>query len=288
MIIRILLLLLSFNVAHAGTASEIRTFADSLYKEEDYYRAITEYKRHLHAFPQFADSDEVNFSIGFSYYKGNKYDAAAPYFQKLSTDNSPLAPSAQFLLGQNHFVAKKYEPAIREWKLFSYSHPDHIFRDAARYQMSWIHFLKEDLELMTKELSRIQTPPYQSKAADFIKSLNRWHDRPTRSPWLAGILSAVLPGAGQWYTGRFWDGLSALVMNSLFAYGIYYTIDRNYNVGAGVLTFVGVGFYGGNIASAIGSAHKFNRRMKTSLREDFRMRYGLKLKWDGKKLSLDF
>jgi len=288
MIIRVIFLLFSFNVAQAGTSSEIRTFADSLYKEQDYYRAITEYKRHLHRYPKDSDSDEVNFSIGFSYYQGNKYDAATPYFQKLSTDSSPLSPSAQFLLGQNHLMAERYEPALREWRQFSYSHPNHSFRDAVHYQMSWVHFLKEDLQLMKKELSQIHAAPYQSRASAFMNSMSRWDERPSLSPWLAGIFSAILPGSGQWYTGRFWDGLSALVINSLFAYGIYYTLDRNYNVGAGVLTFVGIGFYGGNIASAIGSAHKYNQRTKTSLREEFRIKYGLKLNWNGKNLTLHF
>jgi TM2 domain-containing membrane protein YozV len=43
-----------------------------------------------------------------------------------------------------------------------------------------------------------------------------------RSPFLAGVMSAVIPGSGKMYAGRFWDGLQAFSMVVAPAYNAYY------------------------------------------------------------------
>ncbi len=79
--------------------TQILTFGNSLYKEEDYYRAITEYKRFIHFYPNHSLTNKIKFQIGFSYLKGQKWDAALPYFQSLSQDLN-LKEEASFALAQ--------------------------------------------------------------------------------------------------------------------------------------------------------------------------------------------
>ena len=126
------------------------------------------------------------------------------------------------------------------------------------------------------------------KAELLSQEINHWEDLPYRSPFLAGMFSAVLPGSGQWVNGRFWDGAAALTINSMFAYGIYATLDKEYYVPAGILIFFGAGFYGANIFSAISSAHKFNRTIKENQWQLLKSKYSLDIDWNGSSLTIRF
>jgi hypothetical protein len=82
-----------------------------------------------------------------------------------------------------------------------------------------------------------------------------------KSPTTAGIL-AVLPGAGHLYCERYRDAGIAFVLNAAFIWGMVEAFrHENYVVG-GILTFFELGWYSGNIYSAVSSAHKYNRDKK--------------------------
>ena len=50
--------------------------ADDFFKEGDYYRAVTEYKRFLFFFPQSGRAEEALSRIAKSYFNGKKWDEA--------------------------------------------------------------------------------------------------------------------------------------------------------------------------------------------------------------------
>jgi len=83
----------------------------------------------------------------------------------------------------------------------------------------------------------------------------------SRSPLVAGILSAILPGAGYVYTGQLKEGASAFLINGLLGIGIY-ELFRNGNTGSGVLTsLVAAPFYFGNIIGSANSAAIENNKL---------------------------
>ena len=59
-------------------------FAESLFAERDYYRAITEYKRLLFLSPQGQFAKEAKFKIAKSYQLGEQYDLAYDLFSSFS------------------------------------------------------------------------------------------------------------------------------------------------------------------------------------------------------------
>jgi hypothetical protein len=83
---------------------------------------------------------------------------------------------------------------------------------------------------------------------------------PQKSPTAAGILAAVLPGAGHVYTERYRDAAIAFVLNAAFIWGMVESFQHNNNVVGGILTFFELGWYSGNIYSAVASAHKYNKK----------------------------
>lgn len=306
-LIVIFLLLLSSN-AFTEQNITIKQFADSLFREEDYYRAITEYKRFLFLYPKHPKSDETKFLIGFSYFKGEKRDAAIRYFEELSSDSSKKASAffeeSYFFIGQTHFLANRHPIARAQWQEFLEKYPKSQFADAAHYQRGWSFFLEEELERskeafkkVTAKESHPEAKPrdllkisltFKEHAGKMIEEIDRWGDHPRRSPLLAGVMSALLPGSGQWYTGRFWDGFSALLINGIFIYGIYAAFDAELYAAGGILAFFGTGFYGGNIFSAVSGAYKFNRNIKESQWQRLKSQHGLDFNWSGSSLTLRF
>jgi hypothetical protein len=86
-----------------------------------------------------------------------------------------------------------------------------------------------------------------------------------RSSGLAGTLSAVLPGSGQMYSGRWSDGFRHLMFNAVL---ILTTVSfaRGEHVPAAILTgALAIPFYTGNIRGAVSSAKRFDREHRLEL-----------------------
>jgi len=84
---------------------------------------------------------------------------------------------------------------------------------------------------------------------------------PRRSPGLARAMSLLLPGSGQAYAGRPWNGLLSLAFNAAAGYLTVdaFRDDRHLD-GALLLTLVWSRFYLGGLHNAGRHAEKFNRQ----------------------------
>ena len=69
-------------------ADQILRFADALYNDGDYFRAITEYKRFLFLYPTDARAGRVHFPVGLSYQRGQQWDDARQTFEHLVEQSS--------------------------------------------------------------------------------------------------------------------------------------------------------------------------------------------------------
>lgn len=59
---------------------------------------------------------------------------------------------------------------------------------------------------------------------------------------------------------RYQDAFIAFLLNGGLILAAYESFDKGHNALGGLLTFVGFGFYAGNIYGAVTGAHKFNRK----------------------------
>ena len=71
------------SVGGAQEAESVRAFGDHLFRQGDYYRAITEYERFVFLAPEHPAAAAVRLRIGEAYYFGEKWDAAARVFRQL-------------------------------------------------------------------------------------------------------------------------------------------------------------------------------------------------------------
>jgi putative membrane protein insertion efficiency factor len=107
----------------------------------------------------------------------------------------------------------------------------------------------------------------RERIARMAHEAERGPDLPGRSPGLATTLSVVVPGSGQFYSGRPADGLRHLIVNGLLIATIVH-LARNEEVPAAVLVgAVALPFYVGNVMGAGRSARQFNRGQRLDLVE---------------------
>ena len=105
------------------------------------------------------------------------------------------------------------------------------------------------------------SPLYASSQELAQKSLDG-ETLPYKDPTTAGVLAGVLPGLGHVYCNRYKDGAVAFLLNGLFIWAAVESFHNDNDVLGAILVFAEVGWYTGNIYSAVNSAHKYNRKLK--------------------------
>ncbi|MFO7535380.1 MAG: tetratricopeptide repeat protein [Kiritimatiellia bacterium] len=246
----------------SDSASNLLSFANSLFAEKDYYRAITEYKRHLHLYPDSPMASETRLAVGLAYFRGEKWEAARAAFQETrdSASTPESARQAQLLMGESAYRGSDYPSALDCFDAFTRQHPSDPGSVDARMRVSQCLLqLDKNLPAKSQATSLIASRPSDERAADFAREMQSVDALPRKSPLLAGSLSAILPGAGQLYTGRPRDaGISFLLNGSLIALAAI-AFNNDEPVAGGILTVLELSWYSGNIYGAVNGAHKYNR-----------------------------
>ncbi len=105
--------------------------------------------------------------------------------------------------------------------------------------------------------------------SSFMSLANEGIDLTWKSPVLSGSLSAVIPGAGKFYIGKWQDGLLALVSVGTMAWQSYRGFDNNgvRSSYGWVFGTIGTVFYIGNIAGSIKAANRFNKVNRERIRD---------------------
>ncbi len=236
---------------------------DRFFQEGDYYRAITEYKRFLFLFPQSARAPEAALDIIKSYFQGKRWDDAvrsAEEFERTFPSSSFL-PEAVLLKGIAFEEKGDYARARLFLGRVQEMLPRSPLADEAQWQIALTYMKEEDWKEAARAFRELKPESKLYPRGEYLASgLDHIDTLPRKSPAAAGVLAGLLPGAGHAYVGRYRDAAVAFVLNGVFIWGIVESFQNgNYAVG-GLLTFFELGWYGGNIYSAVSSAYKYNRK----------------------------
>ncbi len=131
---------------------------------------------------------------------------------------------------------------------------------AAAYLEGWCLLRDQQPEAAVTAWGRVPAGhALAAPAGRLVAEVEGWAPLPRRSPALAGLMSAALPGAGQAWVGRWAEAGSALLVNGLLVASGVELYRREQWFGLGAVGLLGVGFYGGNVFSAVHGARRFNR-----------------------------
>lgn len=245
-------------------------FADQLFDEGEYYRAITEYKRHMFNHPQNReDTSLCLYKIGESFSKGEKWFDAAASFKKLAADypESSLTHKADYLAGVSYYRSGARSMAIPHFNKIADKAPTADYAAESRYFIALAFAEDMEWKKSEKEFAGIAAEysdnPLAVKSAKLSVMASGAENLPFKSPALSGVFSALLPGAGQLYSERYRDALSSFLYNGILGY-LFYDANKDGRNSAYVFgTLTGV-FYLSNIYGAVNSAQNANLLMRVN------------------------
>ncbi len=232
-----------------------------LYQELDDYRAISALKRYRILDATLKSQYLSNLVIGQIYQRNNEAELSAfAYENALKAAPDLYSKTFSYLLAnQQSCVALSFyfDCADRLEGLKSEKLTD-ATRDLVDYQSLFVDVvLRRDIN--AKRASLIQSPLLKTKAASLLLRNKAFEDLSLKSPLLSGTLSALIPGAGQLYNGRYWDALLSLSFNAAFAGATYYSYKELDDIPLTILSgVVFLGFYIGNITNAVTDAQRIN------------------------------
>ncbi len=253
--------------------SEILSFAEFLAREGECWRAATEYKRLAFLSGTEAMRHWTFARIGWCYHVHRDPDALDAFLEAalhaptgLDRDRSLLwSAGAAFddgewsrcrrilneLPGKLDRTAPPAERGVlgRAWTL------------GGLVSMVDGEWTRAEAEL-TQASALLADSPDASRSRLLASRAAAGSELSTRSPGLAGVLSAVIPGAGQVYAGRVRLGLRHLLFNALLGAWLYQLIDDEQYTGAYLVAGVQLPFYLGNVLGAGRTAARRNRAVR--------------------------
>jgi outer membrane protein assembly factor BamD (BamD/ComL family) len=245
--------------------------ADTFLKQGEYYRAVTEYKRFAILFPDSPKAEYALFCIGIASYLGEEYGDAVQTFEKLA-ESSPAGSynlSARYFAGLSLWKKKDYARAAVAFEHLAQSTTS-PFAPKALAAWSLLELERDDSSVAAVLLQRFMTEYPLHPAIDQVREacslLVQYENLPQKSEIFAGVLSAILPGAGYVYAGRYGDGLTSFLINGLFIAGTVTAVNNDWLPAAGISGGIGLPFYLGNIYGSANAAKKWNHTIKSEMR----------------------
>jgi tetratricopeptide (TPR) repeat protein len=267
----------------SATSEAMIGFADELFESKEYYRAITEYKRYIHHFPDSPLALNAKYKIGLSYFKGGRYQQAEETFSNLSLlpEKNELTKKSLFKLADVYYKDSQYQMAVETYQRFVKEYPDAVEVHNAEYKLGWAYLFDNQYDQSQKSFDEISADsPFYAISANVSTEMDKREDMPHKSPGLAGTLSAVLPGAGQLYCGYYQDAATAFILNGVFIWGTVELFEDDHYGAGGVMAFFSLMWYSGNVFGAVNGAHKYNRNAENDFINKLDTKYNLSLKYN--------
>ncbi len=187
--------------------------ANNLFQNEDYYDAITEYKRLM-----FFDSSKVytyraDMMIGNCYKMGAKFSDAILYY----TYSEIAANSLEEIF--NARINAIRANILRRTTSRALTMLDKLAEDKRFVSKSKeINYWKGWAYIFSDEWKKAQDAFAQTDTNASLAALCKKVSKEKYSVTWASILSHFIPGSGQFYTGHIWSGLLSLGWNVLWGY----------------------------------------------------------------------
>lgn len=223
--------------------------------EQDYYRAITSFKRSLVLLPPKERSrrEQVHYDIFLCYYLAYKFQEAVEAFEGSPLENvSNQFPAFRDLLISLYDCYQKVGDETKACKILS------ILENECPNEAS---SLKLSTAFLDADFSAIRETAGCTPHREEVDLLLFEYYLASKSPERARLYQALLPGAGYYYVGLKNTALTSLMLNGLFIWAAS-SFFNNGNIAAGVLTLsLETGWYFGGINGAGIAAKEFNERL---------------------------
>lgn len=246
----------------------ILRFADYLFQEKDYIRAAGEYQRYLYCFDTLPpNADMIFYKVGLSFRMAKEFEKSIHYFNKVisMSENNSYIDKAYVQIGYIYYLKERYDCSISYLtENFSLLHSadskeksNQIIGLNYIYQKNW-----------DRAVDWYNSLDKKNKAAAFsvrLKNLAvKGKNLPRKNRFLAGAMSALIPGAGKIYCKRTYDGLTSFIVTVLAGWQAYkgFKEDGINSTKGWIYGTVFTFFYLGDIYGSVVAVNIYNQNLE--------------------------
>ena len=238
-------MIIGTNLLFAQNTFDIQfNYANKLFEDENYFEAVTEFKRLLFFDETQTYEFDANFLIGLSYKHGGMFSEALQYLSlaKLKSRSDEEFYTSSIEIIKINILRRT---TFKAFSMLDSLAIDRRFKDKLieiNYWKGWTYIFSDDWVKASGTFTKIN----QNQMAVLCDSINN----NLYNPQLAKYLS-IIPGAGQFYTGEYVSGLLSIGWNVLWGYlTIDAFIDDRVLDGVLIGSLLWWRFYSGNIQNA--------------------------------------
>ncbi|MCX6350790.1 MAG: hypothetical protein NTX03_02900 [Bacteroidetes bacterium] len=241
--------------------SDEKPFLSHLVQNKFYDEGILAGKSALTLPLSKADRDSIRYMIGICHYFNKQFDSSIMYCASI-TQSGELYDKAHTLASFQNIYQRKPDEAIS--LINSSKTTDSIYKEFALVQYGVAMLLKKDYNRYDSVAKNFTYKNYALEKSEY--SLNEKAAKlkgiKLKSPVLAGISSAIIPGLGKVYAGKPGQGIAILAMCATFGvqawdgYRRHHDIRDPYFIAFGSMFGL---FYVGNIVGSVYAAKNYNR-----------------------------
>lgn len=236
-------------------------FGDHLFCEGDYIRAIDEYNFILSK----RKNDTLQFKIGLAYQKLGRFDDAELSFKKL-LPNSSLNNEADFEYYRSTYLSNDFVKLKEDYVTSSYHNV--LYNDDIQKLFSLTNLYTSSEEI---DSSSFFKPFNERESIELLKFYLRKMNFNDKSPALAAIMSAVVPGLGKIYTENYGDGITALLLTGVLTFLSVDNFNAEHDFRGYLFAGLAAYFYAGNIYGSAASAQIYNANLRISFDNDLKI-----------------
>ncbi len=240
------------------------------YEKGEYYNAITELMRFQHLNPADKRIPESIFLMARSYYMGGNIEKSQLLFKKCYYEypKTPYGGMGLYYSGVVRLLNGAPYFAMRDFQEYIYVYKGHEYYEDAIFNLCAAYGLTENYNRSLKGYSNYKDLFPDGKYSHMIDSRLKYisgiENREKKSPFLAGLSSALIPGTGYFYSGKYELGLFSMLTNGALIYLVYDSYKKKKNLNLILFTLAEISFYNYSIVGSVRSAREYNSSFENS------------------------
>jgi hypothetical protein len=210
--------------------------------------------------------DSIHYYSAWAYYNSKILDSSIKYFEKISPE-SPFYVKSKFYQIFEQIYLGRYDDAER--LLLNFEPTDSLNQELKLFQQSSAALLKRKLNAFDSLSNKFRYNNFacENEQRYLFKRKDEIIRNKKKSPFVAGLLSTVVPGTGKFYAGLRGQAISGMIPTFLFAIAGAESYYRSGPKSAGFIiaaSFFTI-FYVGNIWGSTLSVKTFYERTNNEI-----------------------
>jgi len=259
--------ILLYTKLYAGEETLIES-AREHYRNGEYYNAITDTMRYQYLYPQKTFYAESLLLMSKAFYMGDDLSSAISIAEKcaeLYSLNS-YGDYALYLTGRMRLTKSSASAALRNYDKYLKTHGDSLYSEKVYRDRCYGAVFTEEFGLAKEwiEEYRKKYPKgdYLADIESLAADIAGEELRPPKNINIATISSAIIPGAGYFYTGNYMLGALSFITNAVLIAVVIDGIMRKNIFQWAFFGLLELSFYQYSIYGARNSVHEYNSHNK--------------------------